>query len=367
MAGSNNSDSAQSESPTVVVDSGQLAVRESISSGANLGSPYLIMNTLSTIVAVYGLLANSTAVVIGAMIIALLLGPIMGLALAIVDGDTVLFRRSLVAEIVGAALVLGIGVVLGMVHSDLPLTSEILSRTKPNLLDLMIALAGGAAGAYATVSPKLSVGLVGVAIATALVPPLASCGICLAQGHPGLATGAFILFLTNLVAIQCASSAVLFSFGFHKMIRRDPGDKSYIRRLLLDGAFLVLLSVFLFVQLSRTVSQQSFQTDVKARLQVGLRKVAGAYLAETRFREAGDTDIVVAVVRVPNTITPTQTAALQASLAPRSTRKIELHVRSLLTKETTIDGYLHETEPMAPPVEDSPTQTSKPVSPVAEH
>lgn len=147
------------------------SVRRSIEIGAKLSQPYLVMNALATAVASYGLLADSTAVVIGAMIIAMLLGPIMGIALAMVDGDIRLLRESLIAETAGALLVIFIGWLIGSVHSDIAVAGEILSRTKPNLLDLAVAVFGGAAGAYATASPRVSVGLVGVAISTALVPP----------------------------------------------------------------------------------------------------------------------------------------------------------------------------------------------------
>jgi uncharacterized hydrophobic protein (TIGR00271 family) len=325
--------------------------RREIISGAQLSSHYLVMNGLATVVAGYGLLANSTAVVIGAMIIAMLLGPIMGLALAIVDGDTRLLRQALVAEIVGGILVFVLGACLGRLHSDLPLTAEILARTKPNLLDLMIAVFGGAAGAYATVSPKLSVGLVGVAISTALVPPLAASGICLSRGHFDLATGAFILFLTNLVAIQCASSVVLFAFGYHDLTHREPGDKSYMRRLIVDAALFLVLGVFLYFQLAKTSQRNQFEEVVKDQLEVGLKIIPGAYLSDTRFRSTSDAEIVVAVVTVPNSITPLQTAALEGELTKVLKRHIELHIRSLLTKETTAKGYLHEIQPQAPPIE----------------
>ncbi len=327
------------------------AVRRSIDITARLSSPFIVMNTLATIVAAYGLLADSTAVVIGAMIIAMLLGPIMGLALALVDGDAGLLKRALVAEFAGAALVLTIGFLIGKVHSNLPITAEILARTKPNLLDLIIALAGGAAGAYASASPRVSVGLVGVAISTALVPPLTACGICLSRGLTEQASGAFILFFTNLVAIQCASSVVLVSFGFHKVADRQTGDRAFIRRLVLDVALFFGLSIFLYTQLTSTVRQQQFEEAIKQGIRKGLASIPGAYLSEARFREVGAKDVVVAVVTVPSSITPAQTAEIQSLLPSRKDHQLELHVRSLITKETTAEGYQHELTPTAPPVE----------------
>ena len=130
------------------------AVRKSIRDNAVFTTAFLTMNSLATVVASYGLLEEHAAVVIGAMVIATLLGPIIGIALALVDGDNSLLGKSLLAEAGGVILVLGISVLVGLLHRDAPLTREIISRTKPTLFDLVIALAGGAAGAYATVSPR---------------------------------------------------------------------------------------------------------------------------------------------------------------------------------------------------------------------
>ncbi len=327
-------------------------IRRTIHVNAILSAPYLITNALATIVAGYGLLANSTAVVIGAMLIAALMGPILGLALAMVDGDTGLLRKALIAEAVGVGLVLGIGFLLGRLHFDIPLTEEILARTKPNLLDLFIALAGGAAAAYATVTPRLAAGLVGVAISTALVPPLTACGICFSRGLPSLGVSAFILFATNLVAIQCAASVVLFAFGFHNITRQDKGDRGYLRRLIVDGILFVSLTVFLTIQLKSTVNESAYHRRVRTKLAADLRRVPGAYLADVRFRSVDERDIVVAVVHVPNSIDPKITRYLESRLPRKSGRRVELHVRSLLTKETTVNGYLFEIDPTAEPVDD---------------
>lgn len=328
-------------------------VRRTIVANSQLNEPYLVMNGLATAVASYGLLADSTAVVIGAMIIAMLLGPIMGLALALVDGDLRLLRQSLIAEGVGAAMVLAMGFLIGRMHHSIPITNEVLSRTTPNLLDLAVALFGGAAGAYATVSPRVSVGLVGVAISTALVPPLASSGICLSRGLFAQAGGAFLLFATNLVAIQCASSIVLYLFGFHSITRRPKDDSKYVQRLLVDAAAFIGLAVFLSYQLTATIGRQSLERRLKDRLTAGVFAIPGAQIAEVQFIERGTKLIVVATVRAPNSITPIQTASLESGLQEYG-RSVELHVRSVLTKETTSKGYVHVTDPGARPVDAAP-------------
>lgn len=179
-------------------------VREKIREGATLNASYMAMNLMAAVIASYGLLANSPAVVIGAMIVAMLLGPIAGLGLAVADSDARLFLKSLVALLAGSLGVMAIACIVGLLHSTVLVSSEMMARTAPNLFDLMIALAGGAAGAYATVSPRLSVAFVGVAIATALVPPLATASLLLTRGDVPLALGALMLALTNMVAIQFA-------------------------------------------------------------------------------------------------------------------------------------------------------------------
>lgn len=189
-------------------------VRVRIEANALPSKMYFIMNILSAIIASYGLVTNSAAVVIGAMLVAMMLGPITGVALAIIDHRGPLLRKSLFTVAAGISLVVLVGFVVGWLHNDQPLTSEILSRTQPTSMDLMIALAGGTAGAYAMVSPHLSVAVVGVAVATALVPPLAASGILFANGEGQLGLGALLLAITNIIAIQFTNALVLWVLGF---------------------------------------------------------------------------------------------------------------------------------------------------------
>lgn len=329
-------------------------VRSTIRHMAEANAAYFAMNGLAAVVAAYGLFADSTAVVIGAMLIAMLLGPIMGMALAMVDGNVRLLKSALIAEGLGVIMVLLIGIVLGRIHIDLEITNEIIVRTRPNLLDLMIAVAGGAAGAFATASPRVSAGVVGAAIATALLPPLTVVGICLSRGLFSEASGAFLLFLTNLVAIQCSASFVLYLFGYHHVTHRAADDKGYVRRLVLDGALFLVLACFLYFQLADAIRQQAFERRVREVLVRQLTRIPGANLAEVKFVHDRDAEVIVALVRAPNSITPQQTAVLEEELTKVTDREIDLHVRSLITKETTAEGYLHVIDPSEPPVDAIP-------------
>lgn len=139
-------------------------VRVEIEEASSFDRPFVVTNVLAAVVACYGLLVDSAAVVIGATILAMLLGPISGIALALVDGDARLLGRASLAVAGRVSVVLITAAIIGFVHKDVPVTHQILERTSPNFFELMIALAGGAAGAYASISPRLSIAFVGVAL-----------------------------------------------------------------------------------------------------------------------------------------------------------------------------------------------------------
>lgn len=171
---------------------------------------------LSTAIAVLGILADSTAVVIGAMLLAPLMFPVLGAAAAIVMGWPLRIIRRVLLVAVGSVLAVVLAAVISLVvpgHTD-PLPAELLARTSPNLLDLGIALAAGAAGAYGQVRRHAAEALTGVAVAVALLPPLAVVGITLQLTEWQLAVGAMLLFLANVVGIVIAASVVFLAAGF---------------------------------------------------------------------------------------------------------------------------------------------------------
>ena len=241
-------------------------VRLNIQADALPSKTFFIMNALAAIIAGYGLLADSAAVVIGAMLVAMMLGPISGIALAFIDNRWILFRTAFTTLVLGVAMIYSIGFMLGLININLPITQEILSRTQPTIMDLMIALAGGAAGAFAAVSPRLSVAVVGVAVATALVPPLVASGILLAHMEWKNAGNAFILALTNIVAIQVSSSLVLWLTGFRR--GSDIEVKStvveFIKRNFISLLFLLSLTVYLSFNFTHMLNKQLYENKVNS-------------------------------------------------------------------------------------------------------
>ncbi len=186
---------------------------------------------LSCIIATFGLVLNSGAVIIGAMLIAPLMSPILALSLALVRGDARGMLRAFVTLLVGVGVAIGVSALLGRFVSTsefnflTELPEEVLARTSPTLFDLTIALAGGLAASYALAQPRLSPTLPGVAIATALMPPLCVVGIGISQGQAEVRDGALLLFLANFVAIVFSSAVVFALVGFGPLsMRRRQGD-----------------------------------------------------------------------------------------------------------------------------------------------
>ncbi|MGF6597569.1 putative hydrophobic protein (TIGR00271 family) [Paraburkholderia sp. GAS448] len=309
-------------------------VREDIYQAAVLSPAFLLMNGLATTIATCGLLQDSPAVIIGAMLIAMLLGPVMGVALALLESDFMFLSKSLLAAGVGVVEVMAIAFIIGLATRDIAISHEIMARTAPNLLDLIVALVGGAAVAYATVTPRLSVALVGVAIATALVPPLAASSILLAHGQTRLALGAVLLTFTNMVAIQLASSIVLWVHGYQKSAEIPRNAKvQFLKGHAISIFLFLVLSVVLAASLHRVVVQHQYEVATRAVLQQGINATPGNYLADVRFDRSGDNvNIIRAVVRGPNPPSAAQVAALEAQL-PRSPDLMpsELRIRFVRT------------------------------------
>jgi len=185
---------------------------DDIEEGIQIRPSFALTVTLSAIIAGLGMLSGQVAVVIGAMVIAPLLGPSMGLALAATVGDWKLGKRSIIALASGSALAVLAGMLIGMMVTVDPLAPELRSRTLVQPADVALALASGAAGVLAF-SRGSSLALVGVMIAVALVPPLTAAGIYTGAGLPTAGASAMFLFTVNLVCINVAGIATFLIQG----------------------------------------------------------------------------------------------------------------------------------------------------------
>jgi len=194
-----------------------------ISASAGSSRVFYVMIVLSTVVAAIGLWRDNVAVIIGAMVIAPLLGPNMALAFATTLGDGKLGRRAFKTTVAGIGLALAVSVLIGLILSVSPgiagvrvapglADSELLIRARVSLADVVLALCAGSAGALAFTT-GIPTALVGVMVAVALLPPLVALGLLLGAGECGLAAGALLLFVTNIICVNLAGVATFLGHG----------------------------------------------------------------------------------------------------------------------------------------------------------
>lgn len=323
-----------------VTETEQEKIRTKIIASSALSVEYVMMNAFATIVGCCGLVTSSTPVVIGAMIMAMLLGPIVGVSLALVEGDNNLLKKALMSEAVGVMIVLCISFMFANLYqaSDtLLLNSDLIKYTSPNILDLIIAMVGGAAGTFVSISRKLRVNMIGVAMAITLMPPLSACGIFLSHGHFGYASGAFLLFFANFVGIQFSSSMMLWLFGFNHVFDNEGKKINSFKRNALSTVLIVLLSFILGYNLKQTLGKQQYEHDVRMQLNTELSRYPGAYLNELQFQGSSD-EIITAVVRTKTDLTNEQVSTLDDHLPLHRGKKAILHVQTIkMTELTTND------------------------------
>jgi len=208
-----------------------------------------------------GLLQNSAAVIIGAMLVAPFMTPIMAISMALVRGDLRLLSLSVESVLKGVLASLTLSILLTWIVPQPAVGSEILARTHPSMLDLVVALASGAAGAYALARKEVAAALPGVAIAAALMPPLCAAGIGLALGRGAIAGGALLLFLANLIAIAVAGVVIFLLLGIRPPRARDHRLR---RAFFVSLLLLIAVSIPLVLILHNSVRQSQMESAVQA-------------------------------------------------------------------------------------------------------
>jgi uncharacterized hydrophobic protein (TIGR00341 family) len=226
---------------------GRAELYEYARDAADVSLPFVALAVLSTVVAAGGMLRDQTAVVIGAMMIAPLLGPSLALALSTTLGDLDLLARAFKANLLGGGLALAGALGMGVLLPVDPATGELALRTVIGLPDVVLAGAAGAAGVIA-VTRDQATGLVGVMVAVALLPPVVALGLLLGAGHLDAALQAGLLTAINIVALNLAAVCTFLALGVRPRDWRDLEQaRTSIRvALALWGTALVLLLVLLW-------------------------------------------------------------------------------------------------------------------------
>jgi uncharacterized hydrophobic protein (TIGR00271 family) len=231
-------------------------------------SRFWLLLPLAAVIASAGVVSDSTATVIGAMIVAPLMTPILGIVLAVVLADRVNLRRSVLLVVAGAAAVVAIGWLIGLFVSYPVVAAtngQVAARVTPRIVDLVAALATGAVGSVALARSDISDTLPGVAIAISLVPPLAVVGLTLESGAPHEALGAFLLFVTNVAAILASGIVVMTFHRVHRLFgQRVTTRFRYGGAVAVIAAGLLVVIVPLWINSDRIDKTVTRQTEVQA-------------------------------------------------------------------------------------------------------
>ncbi len=308
---------------------------------AELDTEFLVLTISSCVIATLGLLMNSAAVIIGAMLIAPLMLPLRGLALGMLDTDRLLVKSSLVTLVMGTITAMIISGVVGGFFSlpEASFGSEILGRTQPNLADLGVAVAAGAISGFAKIRRKLSDALAGTAISVALMPPLCVVGIALSQNALPLASGAFLLYLTNLLGITLSCIIIFIVGGYY--LNYDQTSQALSGFVAMTG----ILVFPLFISFGNLLRQERFEGTIKTLLEnktvtVGQQSELVALKVQwPTFPWSKDYPIILVTVQenTKNPITPTQVGLVEQLIKKELGQKFKLVFRVSQLREVVAD------------------------------
>lgn len=271
---------------------------------SQLDEVYLLLIVGSCAIATFGLLSNSAAVIIGAMIVAPLMLPIRGLALGALIGNVNLFRQGAVSIVVGTTLALLISSSIGLFIAFPSYGSEVLARSEPTLLDLGIAVAAGAISGYAKVEPRIAGSLAGTAIAVALMPPVCVIGLGLAAADWSLSLGATLLYVTNLLGITLSCMLTFLIAGYARF--------RHARKALTWATILtVLLLIPLGVSFARLIRQAQLQSSLEQALLNRTVTFQRVELLRSEVNWLSDPPIARLSVRAQDPVTPKQVQLLE--------------------------------------------------------
>ncbi|WP_337303192.1 DUF389 domain-containing protein [Sphingomonas sp. MMO-176] len=283
---------------------------------------FAFMTMMSAGIAVLGLLLSSPAVVIGAMLISPLMSPILGFGFSLALFDFRELRRSLKALAIGAVAAVAFTSLLVLVSPLQAPTAEIVARTRPNLFDLAVALFAALAGTFAIIRGRGDT-IVGVAIATALMPPLAVVGYGIATRNAPVGLGAFALFVTNFITIALSATLMARFYGFAHHLSRRQG---WMQTIILTLVF-VMMVIPLGISLNR-IGREAVATS-QTRSFLSDRFGAEARVTQLDIDFTAEPIVVRAVVITPRR-SMQKTSAIQTALAKQLGRPVRLNLDQIL-------------------------------------
>jgi len=312
-------------------------VLSDIEIGSQPTATYYVLLNISELIAAFALIIGSDATLIGANVVAPLMTPIIGISLGLMRGDLRLLRTALIAEFGGALIAVVLVYLLGLMPFWGDPTPSLLAQTKPTLIDLLVAALAGFAGVLAMIDERVSPALPGVAIATALNPPVAAIGLCLAFGAYQGAWGAFLLFFANVLAILAVAAVLFLIAGF--VTWAEIGTvRGLVRRFAPAAIALLLVTALLTKYLVGMVESIHMQRAITAVLDQELAHEPSTALFGVDFSRGKEGVDVLAEVRTPHVPAPGRVKEIQDVLGSRLGEPVRLFMRCNLTKDVTATG-----------------------------
>lgn len=298
---------------------------------------FVLRTVFSVLLIILGMIIDSTAVVIGGMLVAPLFWPLLGFALGVIEGNPKVFTQTLFTLAKSIILSVAIAVLVGLIAPDQVLESnEFLSRTSPTVFDLLIGVASGFLGAYIVSHPKISSTFAGVAIAAAIVPPIVAMGIALSKGEFSILGGTFLLMISSLIAMVFAGS--MFFYFAH--IRRRNAKQFFEEQK--EKILWISVSLFIvfvpLILLTNEIVTQSYRENVVSQLIEA--RLASVTIQSIEITEEDNIAAVSVTLIKDQELTDREMQEITKSIANELNQSVSLNVRLVpLIERTEIYNY----------------------------
>jgi len=310
------------------------SVIKDIYTEVDISPGYFLFLTLANLIALAGLITNSTAVIIGAMLISPLMGPILSCGFAFITGNWLIGKKALRKVTFSIAVTLAIAAIATYLSPIEDVTDEIISRTRPNLYDLVVAFLAGIAGAIAICSRKNYITIVpGVAIATAVIPPLSVAGFGIGTWNGAIAGGGFFLFFTNFVAIIFTTSLVFYLYGFKPGIMTELSISQLKKRAAILTVSFVIIAIPLIYTLHVSVSQVRLRNNIQFTLKQEFDVERRSHLDSFAFFERNDNRLEInAIVNTVDYLKDVEIKRIEEKIARYLKRDMIMNVEQVLVR-----------------------------------
>lgn len=308
-------------------------VSESLRKGAYPSNDFYLMVALAAVIATLGIITGNAVVVIGAMVVAPLMLPVLSFSMAGVNGDVAMFHRSIKGEAKGAVLAIAVAAAIAFIVPGLELNQEFLIRTSPTLLDLVVAFASGLAGAYA-ISKRMDYTLPGVAVSVSIIPPLCVAGISIGAGLGiGFIGGAMLLFLANIIAINLAGYVVFWMVGLGPKWYWD--EEGMRKNFYKSMALMLIIAIPMGWIMWNGLEEKHFMKETREVLEAQL---SGAKIGEITYSVEGEEWGIAAEIDSPSVPGPEKVAEMQEELSGRLGKEVTLELRVTLVQAVSAEG-----------------------------